>query len=88
MSYAYRDKYKLLRVVDDLHTAKELATGKIVEYQGACIDGYPAIQIQVISSSDGRVYVGGNEKNGIIDVSKLPEVIANEVKELLSKIGI
>jgi len=58
MVYAYRDKYNRLHVVYDLYTVKEFARVKTVkyqdEYQGACIDGYPAVLINLNTPTAGR----------------------------------
>jgi len=88
MPWAYRDKYGILHATDNKQTADEFAkSAKVKQYSGNCIGGYPALTLEVFDYGDGRVFLSGNEKNGI-EISNLPFAIRLEVENLLRKIGL
>ena len=87
MPWAYRDKYGIMHAVEDEKTAKEYSAGKIVKYEGACIGGYPAVSIEVIDYGNGRIFLAGNERNGI-DLAKAPAAIKIEAERILREIGL
>jgi hypothetical protein len=87
MAYAYRDKYGILHATQDKKTAEEFASSRIIEYEGHCLGGYPAVLVEIIDYGGGRTYINGNEKNGV-ELDKMPGGIAGEIHKLLSTIGI
>jgi len=87
MPFAYRDKYGILHATEDKNTAKEYGIGKVVEYAGACLGGYPAITIEIIDYGSDKTYIGGNEKNGL-ELSKITGIFGDEARRLLKNIGI
>jgi len=87
MPFAYRDKYGILHAVEEKETAKEYAAGEVIEYTGACVGGYPAVAIEVMDYGNGKIFLAGNEKNGL-ELSKITGVIGDAARRLLKSIGI
>jgi len=84
--YAYRDKYGILHVVDDLDTAQGYAVGPIKEVDCDHAVGYLMVDgKEIFDYGNGEVYVGGNKESGV-PLEESP--IAELVKDVLAKIGL
>lgn len=87
MAYAYKDKYGILHVVGNKEEAEQYAVSQIVEYKGNHAGGYLVVGGQKIFDYNGKVYVGGNEKNGK-PLEECDSVVQALVKQELEKVGI
>ncbi len=83
LGYAYRDKNTILLVTRDKKTAQQYAKEQIV----ALDCDYSGIGGKLFDYAGGKIYWGGNEKNGKALVECDP-AIALEIKKSLEKIAI
>jgi len=91
VGFAYRDKYGILHVVSERKTAEEFASGRVVKYVGDYAGGYPRVfGLDVIDYGNGRVFVGGNEKNGkpLEECDDATRVAVKSVLDKLAELGL
>ena len=83
MDYAYLDSYGILHIVDSEATAKEYASGKIVQTAIPNSGGYPTHEGQhvIVYTEKGEYKIGGS-MNPISNLEKLDPQIATLVNQL------
>ena len=90
--YAYKDKYGITHVVEQKYVAEGAAVGEVKDINIPSEYGYPCIEVEgklisVFDYSDGKIFVGGNEKSGK-PLNQTSSEVQEKVKELLEIIGL
>ncbi len=83
MNYAYRDQNGILHCVQEVHTARRYAKGKIIPTRIDCQNGFPAWKgHKIVDYGQGRIFYNNKA------LEQLTVSISEKVQQILSQLAV